>query len=587
MRVLANSRRRWAQLAGASTLAVAMVFLVAAPASAHAILLSSSPGASTSMPTSPTQLSLTFSENVEVSLGSIQLFNEKGERVDVGAPHHSASSDHVIEASVPKLDDGAYVLTWRVISADSHPVHGAFTFTVGRSSVDANSLATKLEGQSNGDRTVGVLFAIARAVEYAGIALLIGATVFAAAIRPHGRRRSRADALAWIGWIALFAATVIALLLQGPYASAGPLSQVTHVSVVREVLKTRYGHFTELRLLLLLGVLPLLFVVRKHWRPRWWWWALATPFAVGIAATPGLAGHAATGSFVFLAVVFDTLHVLAMSVWLGGLAALALIVLDRDPDARRTADRFSPVALTSVLVIIATGVFATWRQVGWSMDAFRHTSFGNILLVKIMVFIALLALAAWSRRIVRRRRPVALSAAVATDASTASSDEPPADPDVRSLRWSVAGELVFGITVLVITAMLVNAQPARSALSLPYSTEWREPTMLIDLVISPAKAGPVDLHVYTLSPAGGNLYTPSMTAQMSIPSKGVAPLDIPLVRAGPNHFIACTGPVTTVGSTATCAQKFSIPFSGKWLIVIRALRNRFDEVAVQRTVTIR
>ena len=100
---------------------------------------------------------------------------------------------------MPHLDDGAYVLTWRVISADAHPVHGAFTFTVGRSSVNAERLATKLEAQGNGDRAVGVLFAIARAFEYAGIALLIGAAVFAAAIRPHGRRRSRADALVWVG----------------------------------------------------------------------------------------------------------------------------------------------------------------------------------------------------------------------------------------------------------------------------------------------------------------------------------------------------------------------------------------------------
>jgi copper transport protein len=151
----------------------------------------------------------------------------------------------------------------------------------------------------------------------------------------------------------------------------------------------------------------------------------------------------------------------------------------------------------------------------------------------------------------------------------------------------VGAELVFGIAILVITAMLVNAQPARSALSLPYSTEFREPTMLIDLIISPAKAGPVDFHVYALSPAGGNLFTPQITAQMSLPSKGIAPLTIPLVRAGPNHFLACVGPVTQVGSTATCNDKFSIPFSGKWLIVIRALRNEFDEVAVQKVVNIR
>ena len=119
----------------------------------------------------------------------------------------------------------------------------------------------------------------------------------------------------------------------------------------------------------------------------------------------------------------------------------------------------------------------------------------------------------------------------------------PADPDVRNLRWSVVGELVFGIAVLVITAMLVNAQPARGALALPYSTEFREPTMLIDLLISPAKAGPVDFHIYTLSPSGGNLFTPGVTAEMSIPSKGIAPLDVPARarRAQPLHRVRGAG----------------------------------------------
>ena len=144
----------------------------------------------------------------------------------------------------------------------------------------------------------------------------------------------------------------------------------------------------------------------------------------------------------------------------------------------------------------------------------------------------------------RARRPATLSAAVATESPTTIDDATaPAGPDVRGLGWSVGGELVFGIAILVITSMLVNSQPARSALSLPYSKEFREPTMLIDLIVSPAKAGPVDIHVYTLSPAGGNLFTPSVTAEMSLPSKGIAPITIPLVRAGPNHFLACERPV--------------------------------------------
>ena len=111
--------------------------------------------------------------------------------------------------------------------------------------------------------------------------------------------------------------------------------------------------------------------------------------------------------------------------------------------------------------------------------------------------------------------------------------------------------------------------------------------MLIDLLISPAKAGPVDFHIYTLSPSGGNLFTPGITAQMSVPSKGIAPLDGPVGARRAESLPRLRRARETGGPTATCANKFSIPFSGKWLIVIRALRNQFDEVAVQRTVNIR
>jgi copper transport protein len=136
----------------------------------------------------------------------------------------------------------------------------------------------------------------------------------------------------------------------------------------------------------------------------------------------------------------------------------------------------------------------------------------------------------------------------------------------------VIGELVFGITVLVLTSMLVNSQPARSALALPFSAEIRTPSMLIDVTMDPAKAGPVVMHVYTLTPSGANQYIVDATAQMSLPSKGIAPIDVPLERAGPSHFRN---------------TNFVVPFKGKWQLVIRAYKTNVDEAAGETTVPIR
>jgi copper transport protein len=571
-----------------SALAVASVLLVtvlAGSASAHAVLLSESPRASSTIRIAPSELELTFSENVEVSFGSIAVFNEKGDHVDIPAPQHVSTPAHTIAAKLPHLGVGAYVVTWRVISADSHPVHGGFTFTVGNSSQNADALAAKLESQGGGNTTVGALFAFARGAAFAGIAVLLGALTFAVAIRPRGKRRSRADQLVWFGWILLLVATIAGVVLQGPYAGALPLSKIVDSSVIRTTLDTRYGHLAEIRLLFLLALLPLLWIVRKSWRPPTWWWFLAAPLSVGIAATPALAGHAFVGTWTIIAVPADTLHVIAMSVWLGGLAMLAFIVFDHDPDAGRSARRFSPVALSSVIVIVVTGLFASWRQVGFSRDAFLDTTYGRLLIVKVGVFVGLVALAAWSRQIVRTRRPASLSAMAVAEEAHASAE--PTDPSVRHLRWSVGGELVFGIAILAITALLVNAQPARGALDLPFNGEVRASKMAVDIIIDPAKAGLIDMHIYTLTPSGVNLFTPDVTAEMSLPSKGIAPIPIPLVRGGPNHFLACKGPPAQVGSTVTCSDRFAIPFSGKWHIVVRALRDQFNEVVAPFDVKIR
>jgi hypothetical protein len=111
--------------------------------------------------------------------------------------------------------------------------------------------------------------------------------------------------------------------------------------------------------------------------------------------------------------------------------------------------------------------------------------------------------------------------------------------------------------------------------------------MLVDLIVDPAKVGLADMHIYVLTPSGVSLFTPGVTAEMSLPAKGIAPIPIPLVRGGPNHFLACKGPPAQVASTVTCSDKFAVPFSGKWHIVVRALRDQFNEVVAPFDVDIR
>ena len=146
--------------------------LFAAPASAHAALLSTDPSNGGVYDSAPKAITLRFSEGVEVALGGIRVYTGDRERVVTGKPEHPNGQQSVVTASLPKLDNGTYVVTWRVTSADSHPIDGAYTFQVGAkatlSDKNAKGVAASLLATTGGSRTVGVVYGIDRAVLFAG-----------------------------------------------------------------------------------------------------------------------------------------------------------------------------------------------------------------------------------------------------------------------------------------------------------------------------------------------------------------------------------------------------------------------------------
>ena len=399
------------RLLALTALVVAFVVAGAAPAFAHATLLTTEPQPGGKFETSPREISLRFNEPVEVSLGGIRLYDTSEHRIDLGAPEHPNGDGNRVRSSMPKVDDGTYVVTWRVISADAHPVQGAFTFQVGaKGSVkNADALAQRLLSNQGGSTAVGVVYAVDRVAIFATLALLIGGIVFLAVVFPAGRDSRRAQRLVWGGWVGVAVATVAGIALEGIYASALPLTKIFDPSVFGEVLDTRYGRMSLVRLGLLVLAYPLLHVLlarhpaSEHPLAKWWL-AAAGALAVGLSLTPGLAGHAGTGEYTGLAIPADAIHVLAMACWLGGLVLLFAVVLSRtDPaELRQGIGRYSALGLGSIVALVVTGGFQAWRQVG-SFNALRDTDYGKLLIAKLVAFAALIVAAAFSREVVNRR----------------------------------------------------------------------------------------------------------------------------------------------------------------------------------------
>jgi copper transport protein len=297
------------------------------------------------------------------------------------------------------------------------------------------------------------------------------------------------------------------------------------------------------------------------------WSGLAALAGVALVATPGLGGHAGSGNLVPLAVVSDTAHMGAVAVWLGGLVVLFAAFLPRadGEQLRVTLPRYSQLALASVGVIVVTGVFQSWRQVG-SLSALRDTDFGRLLVVKLLLVGVLVVTAAFSREVVNRtfrprtaRVPVGAGGPLPPDDADDFLDEAPLDDatEVRNLRRSVVIEVAIAAAVLMVTALLVNTPPGRTAEdSGPFATVVKTDDLWFDVLVSPAKVGVNDVHVTALTPTGVPTEIAEMEVTLTQPDRNIAPIDLPLTRLGQGHFVA---------------DDFRIPIAGDWVLTASAL----------------
>ncbi|MFF4208933.1 copper resistance CopC/CopD family protein [Streptomyces sp. NPDC001796] len=394
------------------------LFAGAAPASAHAALLGSDPAQGVVVDKAPTQVTLTFSEQVAFSDSSVRVLDPRGQRVDTGKPTNLSGTTYGVQVR-PGLPNGTYTVTYQVVSADSHPVSGAFTFSVGAPSATTVSAS----GPTVGGGVVGTLYGIVRYVSYAGYILLVGGAAFVLACWQRGAGVRAVQRLVVSGWVALTSATLALLLLRGSYTGSGKVADIFDLSLIGQVLQTKAGAALVSRLLLLAaGALFIAVLFGAYVRrdaeeaaaeedageggvdpsaeKRDLTFGLAIGGAVisaGLAATWAMAEHASTGIQTGIAMPVDVLHLLAVAVWLGGLATL-LTALYRTPSIGTAAvRRFSRLAFGSVLTLAATGVYQSWRQVG-SWSALTGTTYGQLLLVKVGLVAVLIGIAWISRR---------------------------------------------------------------------------------------------------------------------------------------------------------------------------------------------
>ncbi len=535
------------------------VLALPSAASAHAVLEASQPSRGDQVPRAPERVVLRFDEPVEVAFGAVRVYDSRGTRVDSGPTEHPDGRGDSVAVDLRRgLGDGIYTATYRVISGDSHPVSGGFTFTVGAGGAAPTSSVADLIDAGGAGPVTETAFGAVRALGYFAIALLAGGLAFALVVwRPAlshraqaGERwdaasdafaaRARALALAAAG--AGVVASAAGLVLQGATAGATSFWGALDLNVLGDVIGTRFGTVWCLRLaaFAVLGTLIALPALGTEPVLR----LAAVALAAFLCLTPALAGHASAVDPTVLLVPANFLHVSAMSIWVGGVITLLIAVPaatrrlsppERTPLLAEAVARFSTVAIFAVAALVASGIAQAIPELE-SLSDLTDTAFGRALLVKGVLLALLLTLGAWNRQRARPRL-----------AQLSARGEPPGETGAL-LRRSLRAEALLMVSVLGVTAALVSYPPPSTARG-PFAETADLGPARMELTVDPARPGTNELHIYLFRRSDGAQYdrVKELRIRASLPEKQIGPLDLRPHKAGPGHYVVRRAAITPAG----------------------------------------
>ncbi|MEV6845935.1 copper resistance protein CopC [Actinoplanes sp. NPDC051411] len=522
-----------------------------APAFAHAALVGTDPAADSIVPDAPNKITLTFSESIQLIPGKIQVLGPDGKRADQGDPTVDGAN-----VTIPLRAGGGrgtYLVSYRIISADTHPVGGSITYSVGAASTPPSATIddTKV------DPVVRALIPAGKYLGYAGLVLLVGPALVLALLWPHRLSRRGPAKVIWTGFGLVTFSTLMAIWLQVPYSIGTGLFDV-RVGDLQDVLGSTLGAVMLVRL----GVLAAAaLLIRPLLRGRGGEskadLALLGVLGVAALATWPLTGHPTASPVAGVSVVIDAIHITAMSVWLGGLVMLVGFLL-RQANERELAailPIWSRWAATAVGALILAGVVSALIEVS-SVDGLVHSTYGQLILVKVALAACVLGVAWWSRRLVRSR----------------AAEEKP-----RGLRKAVFVELGITAVILGVTAALVQISPPRTsavaggaAATTTVTKTLTSSTMALQVDLFPATVGNNSLHLYAYTPDNKPLTVVEWSATAALPSKGIEPISIPLLRITDFHAIG----------------DIALPQAGQWTFKFTARTSDIDEQTLSMTVQV-
>ena len=525
---------RCAALAGILALLL-LVVLPAAPAAAHAGLIDSDPPDGATLPAAPTSARLRFDENIAPSGRTAQLVDGKGRPVPGPDLVPRPAGDSAMALDLPDLAPGGYGLRWSVVSDDGHDTSGVIVFFVGSGSTTRDLAAPAEQAGSAPARDVTL-----RWLGLSLICLAVGALAVLLLVLPRPGGYPADGVLHRAGLVATRRILTMAALAAGAASIVGVLGlpgqrrSTPGVALLDAVVTTRWGRLWAIGELALLALILLALRGRRANRTGRWWGLLVGGAALAPVVAEAMRSHAAVGPDQLRGIGVMTLHLLAACCWIGGLAALAVILSPQpEPRARAHLVRacrwpFSRLAALSVLIVVITGLYSAGREVTF-VAGLTGSRYGLTLLAKVGLVALMCVLGAMN------------SARLHTPHLRGPARHLPSFTHVS--RRSALTEFAVGLLVLLAAGLLLQTAPARgqapaAAPVVSVARSRHAATLVDDLAVSVSAAPNVPgLNGFTVLAASSRRPPPARITGVSlVMDQGAGRATVEMRRVGTDEY---------------------------------------------------
>jgi copper transport protein len=524
-----RSRGRWL-----AWITVIAVMLWPALAAAHASLVSSDPAADSVLATAPHSFTLTFNEPVTAL--RLQLIDPRGRSHPVSAIDQDGATLR-FKPPAP-LGEGAHLLSWRVSSADGHPIGGALTFWIGT----PGQRLPAIEVPDDPMRRTAIW--LTRIAFELTLLMAVGGAAFLGWVAAAPSRGARAGcaAVALLG----LAALTLSVGLQGLDVLDLPLSRIGEAAVWRAGGSGSFGDAAALS-----GIALMVALLSLRWR-GWNARLLSLGAVAGLGTAFAVSGHAATAEPRALASAAVWVHGVSLALWIGALLPLAIAIGKRDT-APATLRRFSRTIPLAIVALLVSGVALAAIELG-TVDALWQSDYGRVLLGKLALVLGLLGLALWNRVRLTPRL-------MAGDAAA-----------VRTMRASIFAELMLVIAILGVVGLWRFTPPPRSGAAVAADVvHLHGERAMATVTLTPARAGPVQIEVLLQTADEAPLAAQAVTVTLANPDAGIEPLSAAAQRTA-------EGPWRT---------RLTAPVPGRWTLTLGVLISDFEKVNLEAPIVIR